>query len=106
MKKKKGYFSGIEKEMYLYFSSFDEQSAPSFSKFARQKGLTLEELLSFRKRKLFEKAYRECVEIRRDYLKDRALTKRFDPSFVKYLLDTEVDADDANEDIRFYLTVV
>ncbi len=104
--KKKGYYRGVEKEMYLYFSGYDEQSAPSFSKFARLKGLTLEELLSFRKRKLFEKAYNECLEIRRDYLKDRALTKRFDPSFVKYLLDTEVEEEAVNDEIRFRLEVV
>ena len=106
MKKKNGYYQGIEKEMYLFFTGYEDQGAPSFSKFARTKGLTLEELLSFRKKRLFEKAYAECAEIRRDLLIDRALVKRFDPSFVKYLLDSEGDEERRTEEIRFNLEVI
>ena len=106
MKKKNGYYRGIEKEMYLFFADYDEQGVPSFSKFARTKGLTLEELLSFRKKRLFEKAYAECIEIRRDMLIDRALVKRFDPSFVKYLLDSEGESGGGAEEIRFNLEVI
>ena len=105
MKKNKGYYRGIEKDMYLFFIGYDEMGAPSFSKFARRIGLTLAELESFRKKKLFNKAYAECSEISRDYLKDTALTKRHDPSFVKYLLDTEESPGDTG-DIKFTLEVV
>ena len=83
--------------MYKYFYSFsDAAGAPSFVKFAMLHGITVEELISYRKKKDFDRAYRECCEIRRDYLIDRALNKRFDPSFVKFLLteDSPVEADD------------
>ena len=106
MKKKKGYYRGIEKDMYLFFVGYDEVGAPSFSKFARRIGLTLAELESFRQKKLFERAYNECSEIRRDYLKDSALTKRHDPSFVKYLLETEESPAGDTGDIKFTLEVV
>ncbi len=89
MKRKKGYYKGLEREMYLYFTGYSEGGAPSFSKFARQKGLTLAELCSFRKKGIFNEAFEECSEIRRDYLIDSALAKKFDSSFVKYLLDSE-----------------
>lgn len=78
--------------MYLYFSGYDDSaSAPSFDKFARQIGVSLAELSSFREHKKFDRAYLECSEIRRDYLIDRALTRRFDPSFIKFLLEFERD---------------
>ena len=75
--------------MYTYFTGYGDVGAPSFSKFARSVGLTLEELLSFRKRKEFERAFRECNEIRRDYLIDAALGKRADGSFTKFILTEE-----------------
>lgn len=106
MKKKKGYYRGIEKDMYIYFVSYDEAGAPSFSKFARRQGLTLAELEGYRRRKLFDKAYNECSEIRRDYLKDSALTKRHDPSFVKYLLETETNPSSEAGDVKFTLEVI
>ncbi len=105
MKKTKGYYRGIEKEMYLFFVNYDDVGAPSFSKFARRMGLTLAELQGFRKKRLFEKAYAECTEIRRDYLKDQALCKRHDPSFVKYLLETEEYVGE-ERDVKFTLEVV
>ena len=80
--------------MYLYFISYDDRGAPSFAKFARSAGLTLAGLLEYRGRKRFDAAYRECCAIRRDYLIDRALDKRFDPSFVKFLLGEETEGAD------------
>ena len=78
--------------MYSFFISYDGVGAPpSFEKFARSIGTTLSVLLSFRKRAKFDAAYRECCEIRRDYLIDGALAKRFDSSFTKYLLDSECE---------------
>ena len=76
--------------MYTYFISYNESfGAPSFSKFARCVGLTLEELSSLRKNRAFDEAWRECSEIRRDYLIDGALSRRFDPSFTKFLYEKE-----------------
>ncbi len=75
--------------MYTYFHSYCDTGAPSFSKFARSIGITLDELEGLRRHKKFDEAYRECGEIRRDYLIDNALTKRHDPSFVKFLLISE-----------------
>jgi hypothetical protein len=90
--KKRRYRASLPREMYLYFVSFDEQvGAPSFSKFARKIGVSLGELEAMREHVHFDEAYRECSEIRRDYLIDRALTKRFDPSLVKYLLESEAE---------------
>ena len=81
--------------MYRYFLEYGDDGAPSFPKFAQSIGATVEELSSYRSHKTFDKAYRECSEIRRDYLVDRALTRRFDPSFVKFLLsDGEITAED------------
>ena len=83
------YESDLPRRMYSYFSAFAESGAPSFSKFARLTGLTLEDIERFRSHKKFDRAYRECSEIRRDYLIDAGLTKRCDPSLVKYLLGAE-----------------
>ncbi len=88
--KKRGYTKELARQMYVFFLSFDEGSgAPSFLKFAKGIGVTLAELQGFRSHKTFDAAYRACSDIRRDYLIDRALTKRFDPSFVKFLLASE-----------------
>ena len=87
--------------MYTYFICYEDiASAPSFQKFAREIGVTLEELLSLRRHKKFDEAYRECSEIRRDYLLDRALCRRFDPSFVKFLLSDTDEADSGAVEIK------
>ena len=88
--KKRKYERDLPRRIYTFFIGYDdEKSAPSLQKFARANGFTTEELLGFRKYEDFARALRECSEIRRDYLIDRGLTKRFDASFVKYLLDDE-----------------
>ena len=108
MKKKMKYSKDLPRQMYSFFTSFvtggvTKEGAPSFSKFARSIGVTLEEVEHFRRDKEFDRAYRECSEIRKDYLIDSALNKRFDPSFVKYLL-TE-DADNALVDDGIAITL-
>ena len=90
MKRKAKYTRAMPRLLYTYFISHsDKRSAPSFEKFARSIGATLEDIREFRRHGEFERAYIECNEIRRDYLIDQALTKQFDPSLVKFLLTAE-----------------
>ena len=103
------YDSTLPGRMYKYFVGYDDTGAPSFVKFARLAGYTLEELCGFRSRKKFDAAWRECGEIRRDYLIDMALTKRHDASFSKFLLselDKEVGADGSPEEVKLTLEVI
>ena len=104
--KRRGYSADLAGKMYLYFISYDDAGAPSFSKFARSIGITLSELESYRAHQRFERAYRECSEIRRDYLIDRALTKRFDATFVKYLLGSDDNADGSDGELTVRLEVL
>ena len=90
MKKGKKYDTNFPKQLYLFFiNCINESSLPTFSKFARSMGLTLYELEAFRKHKEFDRSWRDCFEIKRDYLTECALTRRYDPSFVKFLLAAE-----------------
>ena len=103
------YDGTLPRTMYLFFSEYDDgRTAPSFSKFARSIGVTLEQLRSFRKHKKFDLAWIECDEIKRDYLTDKALTKQFDPTFTKFLL-SEADreaTEEKEESISVLITVV
>lgn len=89
MKKRVHYTKEMPRQIYLFFTTYSDVGAPSFEKFARSIGATLAEIGKWRKNKEFDRAWRECSEIRKDYLIDTALTKRHDPSFVKFLLTTE-----------------
>ena len=102
--KKIRYTREICRRMYLYFLQYEDRGAPSIAKFAKSIGSTVAELEGLRKNKRFDRAYRECEQIRRDYLIDRALDKRFDPSFVKFLL-TESESDNAVGDFRLQVEV-
>ncbi len=105
MKKKSIYRKDFPHKLYVFFASFSEAGAPSFLKFARSIGVTTEDVEAFREHKEFDRAYRECERIRRDYLIDNALSKRFDSSFTKFLLSEE-NADTGDEKIDFTLTVI
>ena len=98
--KKRRYDGSLPRKMYTFFVNFSDIGAPSFEKFARCEGLTLEELTGYRRHPDFDRAWRECNEIRRDYLIDTALTKRHDSSFSKFLLAFEfgMDAPQMTED--------
>lgn len=90
MKKKKAtYTEDMPHRLYTFFTTYSDIGAPSYSKFARSIGVTLEDVEKWKRHNEFERAYRECSEIRRDYLIDNALAKRFDASTVKFLLTTE-----------------
>ena len=103
------YSAKLPEKMYSYFSSFQDPGAPSFNKFARSIGITVGDLERFRKHREFEEAWRECGEIRRDYLIDCALTKRHDSSFSKFIIQYEEDAEklrDENDGISVTLEVI
>jgi hypothetical protein len=105
LKKKSIYKKDLPHKLYVFFASFSEAGAPSFLKFARSIGVTTEDVEAFREHKEFDRAYRECERIRRDYLIDNALTKRFDSSFTKFLLGEE-NTDTGEEKIDFTLKVI
>ncbi len=105
MKQKSPYQKDYPHRLYVFFASYqDERSAPSFQKFARSIGVTVSDIECYRRHSEFERAYQECIEIKRDYLIDRALTKRFDSSFVKFLL-SEDETENENDDFNFTLKV-
>ena len=84
------YQKSLADRMLSFFEEYDEGfGAPSFAKFARAIGITVSRLEEYRKYERFDMAYRECNEIRRDYLIDMALSKRFDPTFVRHLITEE-----------------
>ena len=92
------YTKDLAKRMYIYFAGYNEPvGVPSFGKFARSIGITLDELSGFRRRARFDRAWRECSEIRRDYLIDMALAKRFDSSFAKHLLSLESESEQGDD---------
>lgn len=101
------YQKDLAKRMYLYFAGYsDPAGVPSFGKFARSIGVTLDELSGYRKHGKFDRAWRECSEIRRDYLIDMALTKRFDSSFSKFLLSLETEEGGGEKNIEVSLEVI
>lgn len=91
------YSPRLPSEIYRFFRDYDGVGAPSLVKFAALVGATTEQLEKFRSHKEFDRAYRECCEIKRDYLIDHALSKRFDPTFVKFLLSSDDEKDSADD---------
>ena len=105
MKRKIKYERDMPRRLYTFFSHYSDTGAPSIAKFAVSIGATVAEVESFRKHVEFERAYRECSEIRRDYLIDNALCRRFDPSLVKFLLSNEFGMEDSVPDSTFEVKV-
>ena len=101
------YTKDLPRKMYSFFTSYEGSgSLPSFEKFARSLGTTLAVLESFRRHEKFDEAYTECNEIRRDYLIDAALSKRFDSSFTKYLLEYEYGEGSAENEFSISVRVL
>ncbi len=92
-----------------FLSSAEEACPPSFSKFARSLGMTLSELELLREDPEFDRIWLDCIEIRRDYLIDKALTRSCDPSFVKFILSGEAgteEGDNEDREVNVTITVV
>ena len=108
--KRARYTSDLAHKLYSYFISYNDIGAPSFSKFARLIGATVRDIEKWREHELFDRAYRECSEIRRDYLIDSALAKKNDSSLTKFLLSAEYkmgeDISDGDKSIEVTLRVV
>lgn len=105
------YKNDLPRRIYSFFLNYDGPGAPSFSKFARSIGATLNDVEGYRKHSEFERAYQECSEIRRDYLIDNGLVKRFDSSFTKFLLNSEYgmgekQSQDEDKEITVTLEVI
>ena len=95
------YSKELARRLYCFFRSYDGEGAPSMVKFAATVGATTEQIEAFRTHREFDRAYRECCEIKRDFLTDRALSKRFDPTFVKFLLSSDDSpTDDGRLDVH------
>ena len=105
------YTADLPRKLYTFFLNYDGAGAPSFSKFARSIGVTLYDIEHYRRHGEFERAYQECSEIRRDYLIDNGLVKRFDSSFTKFLLNSEFGMGDSkisdeDKEIKVTLEVI
>ncbi len=103
MKKKPKYTTDLPRRIYTYFAAYSGQGAPSLSKFAREVGITVEDIRRFRERhREFDRAIAECNEIRRDYLIDNALARKQDGALTKFLLSCEfgMGEDAPDEDAR------
>ena len=104
------YTSDLPRRLYTFFLNYDGPGAPSFQKFARSIGATLSDVERLREKSEFERAYQECSEIRRDYLIDNGLVKRFDSSFTKFLLTSEYGMGEreveADKEIQVTLEVI
>lgn len=105
--KKRGikYSKDLPRLLYGFFNSWQDAGLPSFDKFARSIGTTAEVLRDMRKHSEFDRAWRECIEIRRDYLIDAALTRRFDPSFAKFLITEDASSNEEGESLAVSITV-
>ena len=112
MKERNGeYTSDLPRKMYTFFQNYSDVGLPSFTKFASKIGVTTSELEGFRTNEVFDKAYLECSEIRRDYLIDKGLTKQVDSSMAKFLLASEFrmgeeTISDDERNIHFTLEVI
>ena len=80
----------IRRALIDYFANYNgTDGAPSFAKFRRGHGLSYADFERLKKKRGFSDVLKECSEFRRDYLIDCGLTKRFDASFVKFVLQIE-----------------
>jgi hypothetical protein len=85
----------IRRALIDYFANYNgTDGAPSFAKFRRGHGLSYADFERLKKKRGFSDVLKECSEFRRDYLIDCGLTKRFDASFVKFVLQIEGESGD------------
>ena len=98
------------KKMLDFFAYGDGKALPSFPKFAFSIGARASDIEKWRQENEdFASAYDECVTRLCDMLTDGALVKRFDSSFVKFLLSSKYgfseSEEDENEDTPFEVRI-
>lgn len=87
------------KKMLDFFAYGEGKGLPSFEKFAFSVGALRSDIERWRKESsLFSKCYDECVCRLCDMLTDGALIKRYDPSFVKFLLSSRYGFEEEKEE--------
>ncbi len=104
------YREDYAEKMLSFFSYGEGKGLPSFAKFAFSIGARSADLDEWRKEnKEFDNAYNECLARLCDMLTDGALIKRYDPSFVKFLLSSKYgfseDADEGKENAPFEVKI-
>ena len=83
-----------------YFKNYNgTDGAPSIAKFCKEHGISYADFERLKKKRGFSDTLKECSEFRRDYLIDCGLTKRFDASFVKFVLQLEWESDTAGDSV-------
>ena len=88
--KEKEKLKQLRRSLIDYFANYNgTDGAPSLAKFRRGHGISYSDFEKFKDRQDFRDVLKECSEFRRDYLIDCGLTKRFDASFVKFVLQLE-----------------
>lgn len=83
------YNADYERQMLDYFKNGDSDTAgfPTFAGFAERMGVTLGEMKEWRREnQAFARTWDECRERQKARLIVGGLTKRYDPSFCKFLL--------------------
>ena len=99
------YNPGYERQMLQYFKNggSDGMEFPTFAGFAEQIGVTLRQLRTWKEEEpAFALAWDECRERQRARLITGGLTRRYDPTFCKYLLG---EISPAEESQAFTVTV-
>ena len=88
--KEKEKLKQLRRSLIDYFANYNgTDGAPSLAKFRRGHGISYSDFEKLKDRQDFRDVLKECSEFRRDYLIDCGLTKRFDASFVKFVLQLE-----------------
>ena len=86
----------LKRSLINYFANYNgSDGAPSLAKFRRGHRISYAEFEKLKSREDFRDVLKECSEFRRDYLIDCGLTKRFDASFVKFILQLESESENS-----------
>lgn len=98
--KRKERLDQLKAAMLGYFANYSSpDGAPSLAKFRREHGISYSEFEGLKKKDDFRDVLKECSEFRRDYLIDCGLTKRFDASFVKFVLQLEDETEESESSV-------
>lgn len=100
------YDPSLERQMLSYFGGQIDSEYPTFSSFARRVGLPLAQLESWQRDiPAFHAVWEECRARQKSALIQGGLTKRFDPSFAKFLLCHEFGFGEENTEGELTVTV-